>query len=112
MNGAASELANCLTEAQGVCGSLNVATKGEGDYLITVDSAYYCRATDALAGSYVSYSERFATEAKAEEAALKIEATDLDQDGYSVRVGRSYPATQALQLGLPDIEEDEEECPF
>ena len=69
------EMLNCLEEASIHCASLNVP-QAKAPFVVNVRQAYYCRSTDAFAGTYLCESKGFATRAEAE--------------AYSDKVGEDY----------------------
>ena len=91
-----SELEMCLEEAR-LYRPKDVTPMGEGDFTLQVSSAYHCKSTDAVAGSYVSQAWRFETREAAEEAKRqKYEYGDpseeeefviLDKEGVDVSEG-------------------------
>ncbi len=59
-----SEELNCLSEAGDVCRSLGIAPV-VAPFVVNVFAPYYCRSTDAFAGTYLGTSKGFATESEA-----------------------------------------------
>lgn len=83
--GCASEFQNCFTEAKDECyrqatvhsQRINKA-KALGLHVVVRDVEYYCRATDAFAGSYDEFICAFPTRLSALERAEKLSDPDSE----------------------------------
>lgn len=64
--GMQSEALNCLEEARAAAAAIEPVKEGTGPWEVQFTRTYYCRATDAIAGSYISRVCRFETVAEAE----------------------------------------------
>lgn len=96
-----SEELNCLREAGDVCRSLGI-TPVVAPFVVNVFAPYYCKATDAFAGTYLCESKGFNTETEAR-AYLDGLEPDGELDYRLVSAAASAPVAPA---------QDEEDCPF
>ena len=93
--GIQSEALNCLEEARAVAASIEPAVEGTGPWEVQFSCNYYCRATDALAGSYISRIVRFETVAAAEHYLTSL-ADYYDEDCWvTTNLPREEPAAAA-----------------
>lgn len=90
-----SEEAMCLEEArQALAAHPRVPEQGSGPYLLVVEDSWYCRATDAIVGSYAILRHRFPTR---EEASAYLAAKfpgDALEELYA-RIDGPAPAVEA-----------------
>jgi len=88
-----SEALNCLEEARSFASSLSVEAEGSGPFRIYHEKVYYCKSTDAVAGSYTILDERFET---VKEADARFEELS---DGWDEYEGprKDYSAVEAVE---------------
>jgi len=96
-----SELQNCFAEAQMVCGSMErPQVTGEGRFLLERMTPYFCRSTDAYAGSYCVEAVRVQSLESPEAVAMFALAYEIEED---VRVTDSQPPTPiAVEVEVED----------
>ena len=81
--GSASEFQNCFSEAQSVASRLAAqygkainAVLAAGRFAVVLSAPYYCRATDAIAGSVEYLRGDFETREQAQDCANRIYASE------------------------------------
>lgn len=101
------EMQNCLSEAAMACAEFNAAQRvkidaavNAGRFAIVGRSAWYCKSTDALAGTAFAFVSDHATREEAEAEAAHLCAQDEGESSLSVVPSVEMEAFR--KTGLPD----------